>query len=74
MRKHFIFSEKTSIKQEADAVKDQRDKRQLLKIKTTIAETENSLEGLEDKVAKYLRKQRTKVGEREKREKIRLER
>lgn len=74
MRKHFIFSEKTSMKQEADAVKDQRDKRQLLKIKTTIAETENSLEGLEDKVAKYLRKQRTKVGEREKREKIRLER
>lgn len=74
MRKHFIFSEKTSMKQEADAVKDQRDKRELLKIKTTIAETENSLEGLEDKVAKYLRKQRTKVGEREKREKIRLER
>ena len=62
------------MKQEADAVKDQRDKRELLKIKTTIAETENSLEGLEDKVAKYLRKQRTKVGEREKREKIRLER
>ena len=56
MRKHLIFSEKTSMKQEADAVKDQRNKRELLKIKTTIAEMENSLEGLEDKVAKYLRK------------------
>ena len=60
------------MKQEADAVKDQRDKRELLKIKTTIAETENSLEGLEDKVAKYLRKQRTKVGEREKIQKTHL--
>ena len=56
VRKHLIFSEKTSMKQEADAVKDQRNKRELLKIKTTIAEMENSLEGLEDKVAKYLRK------------------
>lgn len=44
------------MKQEADAVKDQRNKRELLKIKTTIPEMENSLEGLEDKVAKYLRK------------------
>ena len=44
------------MKQEADAVKYQRNKRELLKIKTTIAEMENSLEGMEDKVAKYLRK------------------
>ena len=44
------------MKQEVHAVKDQRDKREFLKIKTIIAEVENSLEGLEDKVAKYLRK------------------
>ena len=58
------------MKQEEDAIKkNQGNKRELLKIKNTIAEMENSLEGLEDKVEKYS-ESRTKRQEWGKREKI----